>query len=102
MYLVQAWNFAAGNFSLLRDKPHSHTEYDRRLLDLEIMQYTGLKDRLGKEIYEGDILGADGFEQTFVLEWSVERGGWSAYIDPKDTNFKVVGNIYENPELLAP
>ncbi|MGH0422145.1 YopX family protein [Bacillus cytotoxicus] len=80
----------------------------------EIMQYTGLKDKNGKEIYEGDILRiTSNFElrkdvQNQVVEY---REGyfhtfeWTLFEllrnrkDKKQT-FEVIGNIYENPELL--
>jgi hypothetical protein len=72
-----------------------------------IMQYTGLKDKKGVEIYEGDIVmgGKEWFnhrvEQNIELiediaKLPTERGDWS--IDA--CNYEVIGNTYENPELL--
>lgn len=76
--------------------------------DLELMQYTGLKDKngKGKEIYEGDLVKSD--EWVFEVVWD-EAGAWKYELrsnnwSPKMgvvlTIAEVIGNIYENPELL--
>jgi uncharacterized phage protein (TIGR01671 family) len=66
-----------------------------------LMQFTGLKDKNGKEIYEGDVVELDGSDRPAVMEFhsgsfSLRRiyGGADAY------RMEVIGNIYENPELL--
>ena len=70
-----------------------------------LMQYTGLKDKNGKEIYEGDILGFEvirNFKEItvyhFAVTWDFENAGWIQF-SPKN-KIVVIGNIYENPELL--
>ena len=68
-----------------------------------IMQYTGLKDRTGREIFEGDIL--DSTRKNGRLR-VVEFGdiGWNPFVDDMldgsdSCYFEIIGNIYENPEL---
>jgi uncharacterized phage protein (TIGR01671 family) len=69
----------------------------RETREYELMQFTGLLDKNGKEIYEGDILKG---RFNGVVEWTNEcakyNNGWSSFWD----NSEIVGNIYENPELL--
>lgn len=75
------------------------------LSDLELMQFTGLKDKNGKEIYEGDILRDAEEEDTgrvYFLDGSFDCESIS---NPERNLFvwkacEVIGNIYENPELV--
>lgn len=87
-------------------------EYWRDFRDVELMQSTGLKDKNGKEIFEGDIVDYKGrkalvswhgsyasFIYRFVDELQKRNAEWNplclAYM-----RCEVIGNIYENPELL--
>jgi len=65
--------------------------------DVKLMQYTGLKDINGKEIYEGDILKS-GWGYSGVVEYDSFMFMKSEGRISDDV--EIIGNIYENPELL--
>jgi len=74
---------------------HIH-ESDITWEDAELMQFTGLKDKNGVEIYEGDIIENTCITgQRFLVKF--EEGGFTTYAH---LLMEVIGNIYENPELL--
>jgi uncharacterized phage protein (TIGR01671 family) len=107
---------ADGNFILVA--PNGYNILDQRdyvanvetefcFLDVKIMQYTGLKDKNGEKIFEGDIvcLGSD-FDTVvfncgmFILERMTECYCRSVPLAEYHHDITIEGNIYENPELL--
>ena len=82
--------------------------YIQKLDKIELMQSTGLKDKNGKEIFEGDVVLV--LDSPYTVFYDNERGSYR--LKPHDDrwnvdymsnfshggNFEVVGNIYENPE----
>lgn len=70
-------------------------------------QYTGLKDKSGKEIYEGDIIYIN--EVKAEIKWNKKTASFYAFDKENDVKTEhlgsahlviIIGNIYDNPELL--
>lgn len=97
-----------------REKQSCHYSLDGKYGDAILMQYTGLKDKNGKEVFEKDIVhlsSEDGMNYNALIifadgafcaidgtedDYGVRRYGLMRY----ELQMEVIGNIYENPDLL--
>ena len=108
------------NYSIADDLPRFYDKHtgcwktDKEGERFVLSQYTGLKDKNNREIYEGDVIKAISFARWVgVAKYSDEnqafifddldkkyRGKSTVFMNQFDDGFEILGNIYENPELL--
>lgn len=84
-------------------------------LDWEVMLFTGLIDKNGNEIFEGDIIddcvvtycGDQQAGLGMTAGWYLQRCNFESWVElearcnENGDNYEVIGNMYENPELLS-
>ncbi len=98
--------FYGGRIAIRPDQYNDYFDTE----DMILMQYTGLHDKNGKEIYEGDILKSIQWNDIYLVKYI----GTAFYLCRKGNKgfnkittwnnaekSEVVGNIYDNPELLG-
>lgn len=113
----RAWDKRHNSMEICQDLYWFEENYVRQTSDTdsmtgdwEVMQYTGLKDTNGVEIYEGDICRTTNGDVRVVVYLAPVFGlatSISEQYDVEDfttpmAHEEVIGNIYENPELLTP
>lgn len=107
----QAWDLDAQqmyNWESIKQLFHEHLDHPR----VKVRQYTGLKDKKGREIYEGDVVKGINFNMTrpqrFIGEVEYSYNGYTVKGVKQYTglrselniNFEVIGDVYRNPDLL--
>ena len=108
--MLEVWKVTCGVF------PKPAELYNRDFDDLFnkddaiLMQFTGFKDKNGKEIYEGDIILSQKYPREIFFneetcEWRLATYGEKQYdktysLCPFARFGEIIGNIYENPEIL--
>lgn len=90
-------------FTVLHDGNVNEENFDLETLS----EFTGLFDKRGVEIYEGDVVKHDNNSEIFIGFVKFEEGCFGVYDKEKhfdswvfDYDWEVIGNIYENTELL--
>ena len=76
--------------------------------DIELLQFSGVKDKVGQELYEADVIKFnDGIDDIFgLISYDDEDGAYrvsyeniTEHLLEREGDFEIVGNIFENPQL---
>ena len=76
--------------------------------DIELLQFSGVKDKAGQELYEADVIKFnDGIDDIYgLISYDDEDGAYrvsyeniTEHLSDREGDFEIVGNIFENPDL---
>lgn len=89
-------------------QPADKTSEDFQIDPETLGQFTGLKDKHGKEIYEGDVLKENTTKSKYIVEWRADTAAFVMVLSKTDQwynmmfaqHIKIIGNIHDNPELV--
>lgn len=103
-YLIFGFDYYNGVTGLERD------EFCYHIIPSTVGQYTGFKDKNGKKIFDGHIIRNLKTKETAVVQWFPEHSAFMVWCKSSNevgflyectkSNIEVIGNIYDNPELL--
>ena len=113
MWPVSSISLASdGTVIVYTEQPYDFGDIEVEMsINTPVMQFTGLQDKNGRDIYEGDIIEYGEYGQE-VVEWAYGTDGdgygvsgfaFNNEVDRENASYggTVIGNVYENPELLA-